>query len=175
MLSATFALGLSARTFGAVGGVPSTISLPFQWNQIGTTRGPRSRPTYASRAGEVDRNSSCARGSLSNERLPCFVAISSSFNVYDAALNRVRLARLFNHLVRSKQFALRPRHPTTGAALVTTKSPRRRRPPPHDAAPGRPPGRGPDPPRLAWGGNAPERGGEGHPVIPQPARPGPPP
>src|SRR6185295_13887261 len=75
MLSATLELCESACTFGAFGGVPSTISLPFQWNQIGTTRGVPSRQMYARRAGEVDRSNSCATGSSSNAKLPCFVAI----------------------------------------------------------------------------------------------------
>src|ERR1700716_3671773 len=47
VLNAILELRESALTFGAFSGVPSTISLPFQWNQIGTTRGVPSFHTYA--------------------------------------------------------------------------------------------------------------------------------
>src|ERR671916_1450250 len=39
MVRATFELSGSTFTFGALGGDPSTIASPSQWNQIATTRG----------------------------------------------------------------------------------------------------------------------------------------
>ncbi len=39
IVSATFVPSRSTRIFGASGAVPSTISRPFQWKPIGTTRG----------------------------------------------------------------------------------------------------------------------------------------
>lgn len=39
MVTATAELWVKALSLGARIGVPSTTALPFQWNQIGTTRG----------------------------------------------------------------------------------------------------------------------------------------
>src|SRR5687768_4093259 len=77
MASATCEGLPSAFIFGAVTGVPIMISLPFQWNQIGMTRGVPSGQTYAKRAGILDRNNSCAIGSLSKAISPCFVIVPS--------------------------------------------------------------------------------------------------
>src|SRR5438105_9179507 len=54
------------------------MCFPFQWNQIGMTRGVPSDQTYAKRAGIVDCSNSCAIGSLSKAISPCFVAIHLS-------------------------------------------------------------------------------------------------
>src|SRR5260370_41927348 len=79
IVSATFGFFANAFTFGAAGGGPRTICLPFQWNQIGTTRGVPSNQMYAKRAGIEDRSNSLAIGSLSKAISPCFVAIHVSF------------------------------------------------------------------------------------------------
>jgi hypothetical protein len=39
IVNATLEFWRNTFTFGAFNGVPSTISSPFQWNQMGTTRG----------------------------------------------------------------------------------------------------------------------------------------
>src|SRR5215212_5522801 len=86
MVRATFELSGSTFTFGALGGDPSTIASPSQWNQIGTTRGVPSCHVYASRARLVECSSSCATGSSRRERSPCSVAISRSFPRYTVSL-----------------------------------------------------------------------------------------
>ena len=79
----------SALSFGARGGEPSTSSLPFQWNQMGTTRGVPSVHVYAKRAGIVDRRSLCAIGSCNSARSPCLDSIlSSSREVADQPARR---------------------------------------------------------------------------------------
>src|SRR5215213_6218483 len=82
MVRATLELSGSTFTFGALGGDPSTITSPSQWNQIGTTRGVPSRHVYASRARLVECSSSCATGSSRRDRSPHSVVISRSFRRY---------------------------------------------------------------------------------------------
>src|SRR5215213_10462156 len=89
MVRATLELSGSTFTFGALGGDPSTITSPSQWNQIGTTRGVPSRHVYASRARLVECSSSCATGSSRRERPPCSVVIYRSFRTYTLLLNRI--------------------------------------------------------------------------------------
>src|SRR5215218_2806307 len=69
-----------AATFGASGGPAITISLPVQWNQIGTTRGVPSCQVYASFAGIAASSSRRATGSSSTARSP-LSAIAASFSV----------------------------------------------------------------------------------------------
>src|SRR3954468_17184624 len=86
MVSATFDLSGSTPTLGALGGEPSTISSPSQWNQIGTTRGVPSRHTYANLARLVECSNSCATGSSRRDKSPCPVVISRSFCRYIVSL-----------------------------------------------------------------------------------------
>src|SRR5262249_20256130 len=79
IVSATFGFFTKAFSLGAASGVPRTICLPFQWNQIGITRGVPSGHVYANRAGIVDCSNSFAIGSLSKAISPCFVAIYLPF------------------------------------------------------------------------------------------------
>src|SRR5262249_46464572 len=81
IVNATFVPSRSTFILGASGNVPNTISWPFQWNQIGTTRGVPSLQLYASRAGSVDCSSFCATGSSSSARLPCLVVMVPSFKL----------------------------------------------------------------------------------------------
>src|ERR1700736_5957139 len=75
MVIDTFGFLAKALSFGAFDGVPMTSSYPFQWNQMGTTRGVPSVHTYANRAGIFDCRSSFDTGCSNSSRPPCFTGI----------------------------------------------------------------------------------------------------
>ena len=81
IVRATVGFIWSARTLGASGGQTIAASSPFQWNQIGATRGVPSGQVKASRAGMVERSNSWAIGSLSDSGLPGGMDIPRSFSI----------------------------------------------------------------------------------------------
>jgi hypothetical protein len=75
MVIDTLGFMAKALSFGAFDGVPITTSCPFQWNQMGTTRGVPSVHTYANRAGIFDCRSCFDTGCSNSSRPPCFTGI----------------------------------------------------------------------------------------------------
>src|ERR671932_2957001 len=94
MVRATFGRSASALTFGAVGAVQTTMSVPVHQNPIGITRGNPSGPAYASRAGSGDWSRASAAGCWRSSRARTFVirAPTGSLDHRPLQLPRHRLA-----------------------------------------------------------------------------------
>src|SRR6266545_6565366 len=81
MVIATRGFCRSARTFADAGTVAMTSRDPSQWKGIGITRGPPSRPVYASRAGNDAPSSCCEYGLASTSATSCLFIFGSSSSV----------------------------------------------------------------------------------------------